>query len=66
MKFAIIAAGEGSRLAMEGIEEPKPLIKIQGVPIIERLVKIFAKNRVFAAEYRTRKARFDKTNDCCF
>lgn len=44
MKFAIIAAGEGSRLAMEGIEEPKPLIKIQGVPIIERLVKIFAKN----------------------
>ena len=41
MKFAIIAAGEGSRLASEGIKSPKPLIKIQGVPIIERLVKIF-------------------------
>lgn len=41
MKFAIIAAGEGSRLASEGVKSPKPLIKIQGVPIIERLVKIF-------------------------
>lgn len=44
MKFAIIAAGEGSRLAGEGIKTPKPLIKIQGVPIIERLVKIFMRN----------------------
>ena len=42
MKFAIIAAGEGSRLAQEGITTPKPLIEIQGVPMIERLVKIFA------------------------
>ena len=41
MKFAIIAAGEGSRLAQEGVKAPKPLIEIQGVPIIERLVKIF-------------------------
>ncbi|MBR6692258.1 MAG: NTP transferase domain-containing protein [Bacteroidaceae bacterium] len=44
MKFAIIAAGEGSRLAQEGITTPKPLIEIQGVPMIERLVKIFAQN----------------------
>ena len=44
MKFAIIAAGEGSRLAKEGIKEPKPLIKLHGVPIIERLVRIFAQN----------------------
>ncbi len=44
MKFAIIAAGEGSRLAQEGISTPKPLIEIQGVPIIERLVKIFMHN----------------------
>ena len=42
MKFAIIAAGEGSRLANEGIKTPKPIIKIQGVPIIERLVILFA------------------------
>ena len=44
MKFAIIAAGEGSRLAQEGVKAPKPLIELQGVPIIERLVKIFARN----------------------
>ncbi|MBO7193575.1 MAG: NTP transferase domain-containing protein [Bacteroidaceae bacterium] len=42
MKFAIIAAGEGSRLAREGIKAPKPLIKLQGIPIIERLVMLFA------------------------
>ena len=44
MKFAIIAAGEGSRLASEGVKAPKPLIEIQGVPIIERLVKIFMRH----------------------
>ncbi|MBE6307847.1 MAG: NDP-sugar synthase [Bacteroidales bacterium] len=44
MKFAIIAAGEGSRLAQEGVKSPKPLIEIQGVPIIERLVHIFLRN----------------------
>lgn len=43
MRFAIIAAGEGSRLASEGIKAPKPLIEIQGVPLIERLVRIFAR-----------------------
>ena len=41
MKFAIIAAGEGSRLAQEGVKSPKPLIELQGIPIIERLVMLF-------------------------
>ena len=41
MNFAIIAAGEGSRLSNEGIKTPKPLIELQGIPIIERLVRIF-------------------------
>ncbi len=44
MKFAIIAAGEGSRLASEGIKCPKPLVELQGVPIIERLVEIFMRH----------------------
>lgn len=44
MKFAIIAAGEGSRLANEGVEKPKPLVELQGVPIIERLIRIFERN----------------------
>ena len=43
MRFAIIAAGEGSRLASEGVKAPKPLIEIQSVPLIERLVRIFAR-----------------------
>ena len=41
MKFAIIAAGEGSRLQQEGIALPKPLVKLCGEPMIERLVRIF-------------------------
>ena len=44
MKFAIIAAGEGSRLASEGVAKPKPLVELKGVPIIERLIRIFARN----------------------
>lgn len=41
MNYGIIAAGEGSRLCQEGIESPKPLVKICGVPMIERLLRIF-------------------------
>ncbi len=41
MKFAIIAAGEGSRLATEGVTQPKPLIPLCGVPMVERLIRIF-------------------------
>ncbi len=41
MKFAIIAAGEGSRLMQEGVGTPKPLVRVQGLPLIERLVRIF-------------------------
>jgi len=41
MKFAIIAAGEGSRLAAEGIEVPKPLVTVGGECLIDRLIRIF-------------------------
>ncbi len=44
MNFAIIAAGEGSRLAKEGIEQPKPLVRVAGEPLIDRLVRIFNDN----------------------
>ena len=43
MKYAIIAAGEGSRLASEGVEKPKPLVCINGEPLIDRLIRIFMK-----------------------
>ena len=44
MKFAIIAAGDGSRLAQEGITEPKPLVKVRGERLIDRLIRIFMGN----------------------
>lgn len=44
MKFAIIAAGEGSRLAAEGVEQPKPLVEVCGEPLIDRLIRIFMDN----------------------
>ena len=40
MRFGIISAGKGSRLASEGFGEPKPLVPINGVPMIERLARI--------------------------
>jgi len=39
--YAIIAAGEGSRLKNEGILTPKPLVRIDGTTLIERLIAIF-------------------------
>jgi NDP-sugar pyrophosphorylase family protein len=41
MNFAIIAAGEGSRLVQEGIALPKPLVDLDGRPMIRRLIDIF-------------------------
>lgn len=43
MNYAIIAAGEGSRLAQEGVKKPKPLVELNGVPMIGRLIAIFSK-----------------------
>ena len=37
MKYAIIAAGEGSRLQQEGIDLPKPLVPIGGEAMNDRL-----------------------------
>ena len=44
MKFAIISAGEGSRLAQEGVKLPKPLVQLNGMAMIDRLIHIFAQN----------------------
>ena len=40
MHYAIIAAGEGSRLREEGLKLPKPLVPISGEPMIDRLMAI--------------------------
>jgi len=44
MDYAIIAAGEGSRLAQEGVKWPKPLVRLNGIPLIERLIHVFLQN----------------------
>lgn len=44
MNFGIIAAGEGSRLVQEGVGLPKPLVRVDGKPMIGRLVDIFCHN----------------------
>lgn len=43
MNYAIIAAGEGSRLAQEGVAKPKPLVDICGEPMIGRLINLFCR-----------------------
>ncbi|MBR5688621.1 MAG: NTP transferase domain-containing protein [Prevotella sp.] len=45
MKYAIIAAGEGSRLAHEGVQMPKPLVTIHGETLLQRLIRIFMDNQ---------------------
>ena len=41
MKYAVIAAGEGSRLTKEGNTIPKPLIEVNGERLVDRLLRIF-------------------------
>ena len=45
MKYAVIAAGEGSRLTKEGNTTPKPLIEVNGERLVDRLLRIFEAQR---------------------
>ena len=44
MTYAIIAAGEGSRLTQEGISTPKPLVNVGGERLLDRLLRVFSEN----------------------
>ena len=44
MEYAIIAAGQGSRLVADGIETSKPLLQISGKAMLDRLIAIFLDN----------------------
>lgn len=44
MDYAIIAAGNGSRLRQEGYHKSKPLVMVNGETLIERLIRIFTNN----------------------
>ena len=46
MHLGVIAAGDGLRLKEEGITEPKPLIKVLGKTLLERVL-IIAENYGF-------------------
>jgi NDP-sugar pyrophosphorylase family protein len=46
MKLAIIGAGEGSRLREVGVLVPKPLVKISGIPLIERIIRLAVRNGI--------------------
>jgi NDP-sugar pyrophosphorylase family protein len=45
MDYAIIAAGEGSRLAQEGVKCAKPLVRLNGVTLVDRLIDVFVRNQ---------------------
>ena len=62
MKFAIIAAGDGSRLAQEGITEPKPLVKVRGERLIDRLIRIFMENNATEIVVICNEQMFDVAN----
>lgn len=44
MKYVILAAGLGSRFAKNGEKKPKPLVEIEGQPMIGRLIDILMKH----------------------
>lgn len=44
MKYALIAAGQGSRLVSDGVLTPKPLVNVGGEPLLQRLFRIFLDN----------------------
>lgn len=41
MNYIIIAAGAGQRMVDEGVDRPKPLVELDGRPMIRRLIDIF-------------------------
>lgn len=71
MNYAIIAAGQGSRLVQEGVQKPKPLVELNGEPMIARLIRIFAENNaesisvIVNEEMSEVKALLDTLNPGC-
>jgi len=49
MKAGIIAAGQGTRLAAGGIKTPKPLVAINGEPMIARMIRMAAESGASSA-----------------
>jgi NDP-sugar pyrophosphorylase family protein len=66
MNYAIIAAGEGSRLVEEGVSQPKPLVELNGTALIDRLINTFLNNNaesisiIINEEMKTVRQHLDK------
>ena len=60
MTNLITLAGEGTRFSKEGIETPKPLISIEGVPMIFKAVDCLPKSDKYV--FVCRKEHLDKYN----
>lgn len=68
MKFGLIAAGLGSRLVSEGVATPKPLVRVGGECLLERMLRIFLDNgadsiSVITNEEMTEVHRFLKAQE---
>lgn len=44
MNYAILAGGQGSRFVKDGVQVPKPLVKILGRTMLQRLIDLFMNN----------------------
>lgn len=59
MKVIIFCGGLGTRLGNETIKNPKPMIKILGIPILVRIMSIFQNygfnNFILATGYKHEK-----------
>lgn len=48
MNYAVIAAGKGDRLVQEGVALPKPLVEVDGISLLDRLIAVFSRNNASA------------------
>lgn len=44
MNYAILAGGQGSRFVKDGVQVPKPLVRINGKTMLQRLIDLFMAN----------------------
>ena len=46
MKVVIFCGGLGTRISQETYDKPKPMIKILGIPILERIINFYLKQKI--------------------
>lgn len=46
MKVVIMAGGKGTRISSVASDIPKPMIKIEGIPVLEREIRYLGKTYI--------------------